>query len=863
MSSIESFLRPGSLYFEQARFLPEESQRFTFDRADLPDGWRRSHPGKSPWTTVEGPGELPDQGWKVHVGARLQEADETLGAVASTCLDLGISFKYMPGLNILHMMERKYAPRTSAGKFITIYPTDQGQTDTLLERLIPLLEGREAAVPVTDVPIPSCPIGVRYGAFREHWIGVESGLDELAVLSSEGSLIPDHRAPRPTLPDGVKVPSLVQAALDQHTHRQTQRTLPYVVTRALHRSNGGGVYDARTPSGDRVVLKDGRRHTGLGLDGRDSAAALACESKALKALGGVPGVPEHIADFDFGDRVFLAMEYVSGLPAIEFLARHHPGMHAHQQEGARTTYGQRISRILRSLRAVIDKVHARGWSYGDLHPGNILIDEDDAVGLIDFETATDDPSAAGDRFTVAPGFRLQGLTAREADLKRIDLIHLWALCPENALWEFSDEVLADRVRQVRDLLPEETANSLLSLARNGFASERWGTVVPWSAAEGEDEEDLLAAGRRTLAEAVEQWGREGTHQPSPVDAGGVPWSLGGGMAGILWAMGTPPTGRFEEALDRLAREAITSPRVRPGLFTGRAGVALVLGESGHHEQAEELMTRAIQEAVGVELPGLESGLAGISWAALSAGRTEEAEALAERALTAVTQYRAGRGLLEGASGPALLALRLAQATSDAGWIQQAALALQRDIEHIVYRPDGTVLLDRGNLKQQPDLGFGSIGVGLTARHLHHADPTPELEVLVEAAGRTCLDSHWATQGLMKGRLGALAFLADRGADRTEREEALLANNLRALRRYFVMADGQIHFPGHLHLRFSHSLSSGLAGAVRVLERLRDPAVELMPGLDPVIDLQRTADRSASDQFLSPFATYPIAKEFAS
>src|SRR5699024_6962639 len=220
--------------FEQALFLPEEGQRFSFDYADLPEGWARIHPGRTPWTLVHAPAPLPDAGWKVHVAARLRSADETLDLVARACLELGMNFKYMPALNILHMMERKYAPRTSAGKFITVFPADATQTDTLLGLLEPLLKGRQAAVPVTDVPIAGSPIGVRYGAFREQWIGVETGLDALAVPTPDGGLRPDPRPPRPTVPGDVQLPRRVACALAQHERSQRRRTLPYVVTQALH-----------------------------------------------------------------------------------------------------------------------------------------------------------------------------------------------------------------------------------------------------------------------------------------------------------------------------------------------------------------------------------------------------------------------------------------------------------------------------------------------------------------------------------------------------------------------------------------------------------------------------------------------------
>lgn len=844
MDGIETFLRPGSRYFEQAPFVVDESLRFAFDHSPLPEGWTRSPAGRTPWTSVHAPAPLPEAGWKLHVAARLDDADGTLSLVAEECLDAGVAFKYMPSRNILHMMERKYAPLTSAGKFITVYPAEEAQLERLVARLTSRLAGRPAAVAVTDIPLPGCPIGVRFGAFREEWTALDTGLDALAFRGPDGRLHVDSRRSGRTVPEGVAVPAVVAAALEARAGGGAGATLPYTVTRALHRSNGGGVYDALTPEGERVVLKEGRRHTGLGLDGRDAAASLADEARALRALAGVPGVPRHVAEHEIDGRLFLAMEHMTPSRSTEFLARHHPGMHADPGPEAWASYGRRVERIVGSLRRTVGALHERGWSFGDLHPGNVLIGEDDAVALIDFETASDDPEAAGDRFTVAPGFRLRGISAREADLVRIDLFHLWALSPDNAFWEFSDQVMAARVEQFRPLLPRRTAHALTTAVAGGFAAQRWGMITPL--ADHEDGPDLRDAARGTLMDAAERWGRAEAGAPAPVDAGATPWSLGGGMAGLLWAVRPWADGRLDDALDRLAAEASASPRMLPGLYTGRAGAAMVLGEYGREAPAAALLDRALEDARHVRAPGLESGLAGIGWAALSAGRFAEARDLAERALDAVEAGGGGRGLMEGPSGPALLALRLARVFAEDAWVERAARALELDRRHLVWRPDGTVLLDRGNLKHQPDLGYGSLGVAFVAHRLGRAAPERALDRLVSAAGATCLDVSWATQGLMRGRTGALAFLAEREGRRTPAEDRLLAGNLRGLRRYLVRAEGRVHLPGHLHLRFSHSLVSGLAGAVRVLDRLDDPDVQLLPGLEPLTTHRRTPAGGVTD-----------------
>lgn len=851
------FLRPGSLFHEPADFVPDPARRFRFDLAPLPAGWMRRPAGRTPWSAVSSPDPLPAAGWKVHVAARLEDADETLDTVGELCLELGLSFKYMPSADILHLMERKYAPRTSSGKFITVYAGAADAADRLLERLDPLLAGREAAVALTDVPVAGRPYGVRHGSFVEHWTGLPNGLDALAYEAADGTLHRDRRTAGAELPDGVAAPVRAVEALEAHRRARAEQVLPYRITRALHRSNGGGVYDALTPEDRRVVVKEGRRHTGLGLDGRDAADSLADEARALRALAGIPGIPEHVAEHDLGDRTYLVMEHLDGARGIEFVARHHPDMVAGADAERWRSYAERAGRIVANLRAAVAAMHRRGWSFGDLHPGNVLIRDDDSVALIDFETASDDPSAAGDRFTVAPGFRLPPMDARAGDLRRIDLIHLWLLDPDSAFWEFSDQVLAHRVEGVRHLLPAAARDRLRQAAREGFADARWGAVRPV-----DDEDDLpglLTEARRTLVAAVGAWGRGTGH--APVDGGaGAAWALGGGMAGILWSLERVRDSHVEVALDRLADEVARSPRVLPGLFSGRAGVAQVLGAHGRHEAAGAVLDRALGEARHVTAPGLESGLSGVAWAALSAGRVDQAVEIAGRARRALKEGASGRGLFDGPSGFALLAVRLAEITGAEHWLDAAREALERDLVHLVHRRDGTVLLDRGNLKHQPDLAGGSLGVALAAGRLSTVRPDPALEQVLAAAGRTCLDGSWATQGLFRGRLGAIAFLAERGRDRTAEEEGLLRGGLGRLRHYLVRREGELLMPGRLQLRFSHSFGDGLAGAVRVLESLSDPTLPLLPGLDARTTRPRSA---AGDSETTPDTEHHTQKETTS
>lgn len=833
MSEWGLYLRPGSPFFEEPRFTVLESERFTLDRTELPSGWHRTRASDRPWTSVRGPGTLVDQGWKIHVASVPAEADRVLSMVAEVCLEHGTPFKYLPTTGILRSMSRKYAPRSSSGKFITVYPADTTDFDRIADRLETLLAGWSGAVALTDVPLGTAPLGARYGAFREQWLGLPDGLDTLALRAPDGALVADRRGPGFEAPEGVPLPRSVQAALERRAAAAGDRYLPYRITRALHLSNGGGVYEAFAEDGRRVALKEGRRHRGYGLDGRDAAQSLADEARALRALEGVPGVPELIGWHSFEDRDFLVQEFIEGARGIEFVARHHPGVHADTGPEATVGYAERVERIVAGIHETLEQMHLRGWSFGDLHPGNLLIGPDDRVSLVDFETASDDPSAAGDRFTVAPGFRVDGTDARTADLRRLDLIHLWALRPESTFWEFSDAILDQSITLAREEgLPVWTADTLRETLRPDRGSAHWGDIA--LAGEHLTVHHLIERGEESLLAAAERAAVAPEDIPAPgrgypLAAGAVPWNLGGGMAGVLWSLdpgSDPRIGRLAEGVHRLSR---ASRRVLPGLFTGDAGAALALDRHGFRYAAQSLMARSLDRAGDVRHPGLRAGLSGIGIAALRMGLPDTAADLGERALAAVFTEDPGPGLLDGPSGAALLAVGLYEETGDTAWLDGAREVLERDLAQLVFRDDGTVLLDRGRRRLLPDLGQGSLGVAQVAARIQGHRDDEDLTRLRAAAGRTCLDGTWATQGLLDGRSGAIAYLASTCGDLTGREQELLERNVRALRRYFVSIQGQTYFPGHLCMRFSHDLSSGMAGALQSLRLLARPEREWLPG----------------------------------
>jgi hypothetical protein len=90
------------------------------------------------------------------------------------------------------------------------------------------------------------------------------------------------------------------------------------------------------------------------------------EWKALEFLAGTRGVPAPVARVD----------------ADAFAMKHCPG-----DSFLRFSPGELPSSAVRQLEGIVEQMHARGVTHGDLHRDNILLDSEGEVSVIDWATA--------------------------------------------------------------------------------------------------------------------------------------------------------------------------------------------------------------------------------------------------------------------------------------------------------------------------------------------------------------------------------------------------------------------------------------------------------------------------------------------
>ncbi|MFF4656295.1 class III lanthionine synthetase LanKC [Streptomyces sp. NPDC001381] len=844
-------------------------------RRPAPDGWRRHLSGD--WLHLSPvDGSTPAQGWKVHVSACLDNAGTTAGVVWDYCVSHGIAFKFVPGPHHLFLRNSKYAGRGSSGKFATLYPRDEEQLHRVLQELGDLLDGEPGPYILTDLRWRRGPLYVRYGGFVQRFCPGADGRLVPAVEDGGGRLVPDRRDPVFHVPEWVVLPAFLEPELAAR-NATTLNGLPYRIERALHFSNGGGVYaghDLRT--GEPVVLKEARPHAGLAADGADAVARLERERAALERLSGSGVAPEVRDWFLLGDHRFLVMEHLEGNTLNSYFGRRHPLLVADPDPGALADYTAWALCVHRSVEEAVAALHARGIVFNDLHLFNILIGPDgESVRLIDFEAAAHVDE--GRRQVVAhPGFLAPADRHGFAiDRYALACLRIALFLPLTTLFAVDRGRAAHLADAAAEEFPvprafltdavDEITGTPRSPRTGAPASRRRGGERHLPVEPGDWPRSRASMYRAIVASATPE--RDDRLFPGDVDqfkdGGGT--SLAHGAAGVLYALAETGCPRHEPGEEWLLRHtAAPAPGTPLGLFDGLLGTAWVLARLGHTGHALKLAERVLGERWQRLGPDLYEGLAGVALALDGLSRATGEAALHDSALEAVQLLAdraerlpegagplgaaptggnaAGRGphragLLYGSSGPALCFLRLYERTGAPALLELAARHLRADLAHCATDRSGALAVDEGR-RSMPYLGQGSVGIAMVlddylARHDDQVFARARSAILPAATAR-----FYAQSGLFGGRAGMVLHLA-----RTTTPEAAprrLADQVSRLSWHAVPFHGQLAFAGDQVMRLSMDLATGTAGCLLAMGAALDERPARFPFLPP---LRRPQSRS--------------------
>ncbi|WP_432011181.1 class III lanthionine synthetase LanKC [Streptomyces cucumeris] len=836
---------------------------FAVTRRSLPDGWTRS--AEDLWTVLRPEHVLPPaQGWKIHVSSRADNADRVLGIVWDYCVAHHLPFKHLRDAHMHLILNSKYAPRHSSGKLAALYPSDDQACRTVLEELSPLLETEDGPYVLSDLRWGKGPLYVRYGGFRRREVLTMDGELVSALERPDGALVQDHRRPVFYLPGWVKLPDFLRP--HQEAAHAGDADFGYRVEKALHFSNGGGVYLAeRLADGASLVLKEARPGAGLDRDGCDAVARLRRERDVLNQLSGLSGVPTVEDYFTAWEHEFLAMEYLPGDSLHVWAGREHALLQPDPDEKDVARYTHTALTLLDRISELLERIHRHGVFFGDLHPGNVLVAADGSVSFIDFETAfreeEPDRPAMGAQGFAAPWLR----SGQDLDRYALAALTLWFFLPVNRIFPLGPTKVAQTVAAVRDRFPVPEDFETRVLRDMGVMNGRSDQVPPALPAElanarssllGESLDVDFEAEEMdwtvlcdSLAEAIRLSATpERADRLYPGDARQFrydPASLAHGAAGVLWALAATGQERLPEHDEWLLAKVRAGLAPRPGFYTGLHGTAYALDRLGYRETARSVLAEAhplTQEVRGISL---FSGLAGIGLNSLSFAQgygDREARRETERVAHRLAELiRTGRqpgaenrtGLMHGWSGPALFFIRLYEETGDPSHLDTARAALSRDLAGCVRLDNGTVQVLEAGRRTLAYLESGSAGIGLVADEFlaHRADD--QLAAAVRGIVSACRTELIVESHLFNGRAGLLATLARL----SHHEAAVDAGELieRHLRRFGWLAlsyRGHLAFPGDQSLRLSMDLATGSAGVLLgITSALADPA-EFLPFFRP-------------------------------
>ena len=828
-------LRKGSPFYGRPRPFAEVQAGLLGRRlqsVELPAGWLvQCGGGWEGWSPRDWEPRL--QGWKVHVSATPECAVETLARTTRVCVEAGVSFKFLPTLAELTEASSKNQARGAAGKFITIYPDDDGQLGELLSVLAGVLKGQEGPYILSDLRyVPDAPVFVRYGAFLGMQMpDVDDELVESIVDPRDMRLVPDHRDPRVVIPDGVEVPEFLRPAYEASQQSCVSRLDDFVSIKPLSFSNAGGVYRAELPDGEVRILREARPHAGL--DGRNRCALQRqlVEEEVLRDLVGVEGVQQLRGVFTAWEHRYLEVDYIPGVTLPSWLS-----YKGNLQENDPVEYARQVVAIVEQLIGVVEAIHRRGWAFGDLHPGNVLVSDDGTVTMLDLEDASrvDSPRELGVR--VFEYCADESADAVQADWFAVARCITFLYCLNFEI-EAVSPAFWDRCRhRVREVYGERAAEQL------ALVEGRYGVGIrPVTASDvtvGVPPRRLsVDSGISGLLSGIE-WSRQfGPDGAFPGDIGqmaaGVHEVITTGRAGVVLAqqrIGVQPADGDVDALRKTARE--WPGQEAPGLLNGLAGVALTLSEVDAQQDAVAAAGKALESAVGRRRLDLAAGQAGVILAALEVAKTSGDSGLMDRAVAAYRRLDAcltpdgsawtvlcrRRGLFWGLTGVALTDLVAHAVTGAEEPLVRARVRLRADLDACVTTATGEVMIDdREKNRVLPYTEWGSAGLLLVASALERVTGEPVLTPQ-ERDGiiKACSGEFYIYPGLDHGRAGILVTLTAAGEHyrvEADRQAGLLLDSLLTHDEHaLVIGDGLI--------RLSSDLGTGAAGVALALHAYR-------------------------------------------
>ncbi|MGC0314546.1 serine/threonine protein kinase [Kitasatospora acidiphila] len=838
---------------------------------ELPASWSTQAKGIWQVCTPE-EGIRASRGWKVHVSAAPKRAQHVLDIASAICVEQGVAFKYLRNWMSFGWVHHKQGPRVQGGKFMAVYPPDVETARALMTALADALEGEEGPHILGDRRFrDGSVVAYRYGAFTEIARIRPDGTRQLLVETPDGALVPDERRLNFALPEGIQDPFAPEPSAAGSSAPKEVSFEGLRFTKVLRHANGGGAFLAeQAATGETVFVKEARRHTGLHWSGTTAVERLQREYDTLRALHeAVPGfAPEPIAYFQRWENSYLVTSLVAGQSLQGWVLNNFPYFHTGADSAEISGYYERCLRIFQQLSEQMERLHTAGFAFVDVSPNNVMVDDQDVVRLVDFESAgrIDGPLDRMGTPGYFPSVAQKGLRERNTkDPRFLDefgfaaIAQLLLLGPMHYVTQQQPTALHHLLAATRPATEPGPATEQITRAREHLWQAATRFVDPQIPSDLPTPEEVAASPAEHLrvlrdraADALLAMAApEGTPVFPTVPRGYLSNTLcvAYGTAGVLHALRLAGRQADPAIVSRLADDALREPeKLPPGLHTGLAGIAWVLADHGRLDEARTLLEAARSHPLLAERATLAEGTAGVALAHLALhghDRDEKNLLLAQELrarvpegadLAALLGDNDTTGLLHGRPGIALLDYYLHHLTADDRALSRGlALLAEERARAVPYDHLGLSFPVSGiDGRRFIYLGRGSAGFAtVAARYLPYGD-----EELAAAVTESLIPASVPTTiygGLYEGRAGLVYSLAEHAAITGSAAGRAAAFDAAArLFCYAVEHPTGVLFHGEYFARYSADLWSGSAGVLLALTRLLDDRRDAFFTLDGLV-----------------------------
>lgn len=798
--------------------------------------------------------ELPDQGWKIHVSANIDDAQEVLSEVSKLLIKKKISFKFVPTPDDLLLTYSKGKDRIEAGKFITIYPGNIAEFCNLLEMLRTITcKYKEGPYILNDRPWKQSNVYYRYGAYTKK-IKLKDGIPTYVIKAPNGDYLEDKREPYYTEPYFVKEPTFVQENNTFPEEKEFAGIEELGIKDAIHFSLSGGIYNGKYNNQD-VVIKEGRPNIGLGDDRRDGFTRILDEYNTLKKLEDVDGVVNPIDYKKIWKHDYLIEEKIDAITLGEYLSVRFP--FANQFTDKIGKYKKDTVSIIDSLVQIIKDIHKKDVAFVDFQPENIMVsttDDDVKVKLIDFESSKKVSEKYNPDLVIPEYSSFQSKTYGDADWFALFRIARTLFLPveptmiyskqleerqnENIKAKFGQDIV-DYLIEIRNICERHTKIFLnpsfykgnIGIPRTSISRKNISTNI-----------DGLLTGLVTNVDYNFDGLIHG--DVNQFDEELSKYSINNGAMGAVMAISRTDSSRLDsERFQQWLQKAIENifeivenvPEFKVGLFDGLCGIALALYDLDKKDIAENLMQYCNANRKEMDI-SIYSGLSGIGLANLSLYSETKEQVYKENSLEIIneiiTRYDNGEfeskkdyegkfSLIKGWSGAVLLIWKASILFNNMQFKAKSIEILDKLVDKGIVDSDrGISLLDKNKKIQRLlpylDTGFAGISILLIDmliddNKLIHGKYNKILNSIKYDAGSFCSYCCSLFSGVSGLIVSANATYQYFGQD------SYLDNYINSLNNYVLSKAGNdILVPGIMEMKCSMDYETGAAGILLAL-----------------------------------------------